>query len=148
MGHTIYSKYDPAAFGARAAKYIIDMGLDGLDVDLEGWGNDPNGADFLKAITKAAFETFQAAPGGKKYVISHAPEMPDFWHGTLYTAVMADREIFDMIDFVNVQMYNQLMFQNADQVFTKDIYDPAIGARLSVQGWGLSCGRRQLAELR
>jgi len=129
--HTIYSKYDPVAFGTRAAKYIIDLGLDGLDIDLEGWGNDPNGAAFLKSVTAAAFEAFQAA-GDKTYVLSHAPEMPDFWHGTLYTAVMADRKTFDMIDFVNVQMYNQLQFPSADHVFTKDIYDPSVGAPTSM----------------
>ena len=29
--------------------------------------------------------------GKSAYVISHAPEMPDFWHGSLYARLMADR---------------------------------------------------------
>lgn len=122
--HAIYSQYDPNAFGRRAAEYIIDLGLDGLDVDLEGWGNDPKAFDFLKSVTKSAFQTFKAA-GGKKYVISHAPEMPYFWRGKAYAALLSDRESFDMIDFVNVQMYNQVPFPSEDHVFTKDVYDPA-----------------------
>lgn len=130
--HTIYSKYDPVAFGVRAAKYIVELGLDGLDIDLEGWGNDVQGYSFLKAVTKGAFDYFKGL-GGERYVISHAPEMPDFWHGTLYAALLADREAFDMIDFVSVQMYNQLQFPSADHVFVKDMYDPAVGAPTSLQ---------------
>lgn len=126
--HSIYSKYDPLSFGRRAAKYVVDLGLDGLDIDLEGWGNDPNGYAFLKAATKGAFDYFKQLGDNKHYTITHAPEMPDFWHGTLYAALMSDKDAFDMIDFCNVQFYNQLEFPDADHVFTKDIYAPAIHA--------------------
>lgn len=131
--HSIYSKYDPTAFGRRAAKYVVDLGLDGLDIDLEGWGNDQNGANFLKAVTLGAYTYFKSEGAGKKYTISHAPEMPDFWHQSLYAAVLADTTTFNMIDFVNVQMYNQLQFPSTDYIFTKDIYAPAIGAPTCLQ---------------
>lgn len=124
--HTIYKKYDPTAFGVRAAKYIVDLGLDGLDIDLEGWGNDPDGTAFLKSMTAGAFNYFSHVSNGKKYVITHAPEMPDFWKGLTYAELMTDREAFDMIDFLNVQFYNQLQFPSSDYVFVKDIYDPAV----------------------
>lgn len=126
--HSIYSKYDPVAFGRRAAKYVVDLGLDGLDVDLEGWGNDPSGANFLKNVTRGAFDYFKKVSHDKKFAITHAPEMPDFWHRTLYTKVMADRATFDMIDFCNVQFYNQLMFPDLDHIYIQDMYDPTIGA--------------------
>lgn len=131
--HSIYSKYDPVAFGVRAAKYIVELGLDGLDIDLEGWGNDAHGYSFVKAVTKGAFDYFQGLGADKKYVISHAPEMPDFWTDRLYGALLADREAFDMIDFVSVQMYNQLMFPSADYVFVKDMYDPAVKSPTSLE---------------
>lgn len=123
--HGIYSKYDPVKFGARAAKYAADLGLDGIDIDLEGWGNDPKGFSFLKAATKGAYDYFSALGGNKHYVITHAPEMPDFWHEGLYMKLMADRESFDMIDFLNVQFYNQVPFPSSDHVFVKDIYSVA-----------------------
>lgn len=124
--HTIYSKYDPTAFGRRAAKYIVDLGLDGLDIDLEGFGNDPNAYNFLKDVTAGAHSYFASVPG--EYIITHAPEMPDFWHSTFYTKLAADREAFDMIAFFNVQMYNQLMFPDLDSLYIKPMYDPAIDA--------------------
>ena len=82
--HSVYTKYDAAAFGRRAAEYVIDLGLDGLDVDLEGWGADPRGAGaaFLGRLTQGARAAFAAADPHKKWVVTHAPEMPDFWHGT------------------------------------------------------------------
>jgi hypothetical protein len=36
--HGAYTKYDATLFGKRAAEYVIQLGLDGLDIDLEGWG--------------------------------------------------------------------------------------------------------------
>lgn len=122
--HEIYKKYDAAAFGTRAAQYVVDLGLDGLDVDLEGWGNDPSGAAFLKDLTLAARAHFDAAAGGP-YVLIHAPEMPDFWHDSLYMTLMADRAAFDAIDFCNVQFYNQIPFPDSAHVFTEDVYTPA-----------------------
>ena len=88
--HSIYSTYDARALGVRAAEYVIELGLDGLDVDLEGWGNDPRGYAFLKNATAGAFETFAAAasPALGPYTLSHAPEMPDFWRGTLYAVTI------------------------------------------------------------
>jgi len=41
---------------------------------------------------------------------------------------MADRKSFDMIDFVNVQFYNQISFPSADYVFVKDVYNPRMSA--------------------
>jgi chitinase len=126
--HAVWSRYAPAAFGARAAQYVIELGLDGLDIDLEGWGNDPNGAAFLIALTAGAHGIFAAASGARNYTISHAPEMPDFWHGSLYATLLADAAAFAQIDFVNVQMYNQLQFPNVSYLFVDDIYPPAVDA--------------------
>merc|ERR1712151_214987 len=116
--------YNPSLFGARAAKYAADLGLDGLDIDLEGFGNEPGGGAFLKAMTKGAFDYFAQLSDGKKYTLTHAPQMPYFWHGQLYMELMADREYFDMIDFLNVQFYNQIPFPSDDYIYNKDIYDP------------------------
>lgn len=149
--HDLYKKYDAGRLGARAAQYVADLGLDGLDIDLEHWGNDPDGAAFLRALTKGAHAYFAGLPGGKHYVLTHAPEMPDFWHGVLYMELMADREYFDMIDFVNVQMYNQIQFPSQDHVFNKDVYDPRVNAptclrSIAVGMSNASSGNISLAE--
>jgi hypothetical protein len=132
--HDIYKTYDPTAFGARAAKYVVDLGLDGLDIDLEGWGNDAEGYAFLKSMTAGAFNHFAKSGRGKHYVLTHAPEVPDFWGGNLYMALMADRDAFDMIDFLNVQFYNQIPYPTKDHVFTKGIYSPLSKAPTSLAG--------------
>lgn len=149
----LYKQYDAGVLGARAAQYVADLGLDGLDIDLEHWGNDPGGAAFLRALTRGAHGYFAGLPGGKRYVLTHAPEMPDFWNGVLYMELMADREYFDMIDFVNVQMYNQIQFPSRDYVFIKDVYDPRVNAptclgSIAVGVSNASSGRISLAEAR
>jgi len=97
-------------------------------------GNDPNGARFLGALTKGARAAFKAADPAKKWVVTHAPELPDFWHSSLYAALMADRETFDLIDFCNVQFYNQIPFKNDDAIFTVPTYSPAEKAPTSLTG--------------
>ncbi len=37
--HSIYSLYIPCDFGVLAASYVLELGLDGLDVNLEGRGS-------------------------------------------------------------------------------------------------------------
>ena len=180
--------FDPEAFGRRAAEYVIDLGLDGLDIDLEGWstwvgvgvkearedhhdalwhwrhndvafqfrtashavqssnngsrskGNniglresnwvvDDNGPDFVKRLTMAVRERFHKAhkEGEPPYILSHAPQLPDFHKGRTYEHLLADQEFFDAIDFINVQFYNQFVFDSNAQIFTEDIYPPEAG---------------------
>jgi len=78
--HSVYMHYDVTLFGSCAAKYAADLGLDGFDIDLEGWGNDPTGSAFLKAATKEDFDHFAQLGDGKRHILTHAPEMPYFWH--------------------------------------------------------------------
>jgi hypothetical protein len=67
--HSIYMKYDPTAFGTRAAEYALDLGLDGLDIDLEGWGNDPRGPAYISNLTLAVRARFDAEADGKRRVV-------------------------------------------------------------------------------
>lgn len=57
--------------------------------------------------------------------------MPDFWRGCSYEKFLADPKVLAAVDFVNIQMYNQVPFPDAAHVFTKDIYDPASKAPTS-----------------
>ena len=123
---------------------MLSLGLDGLDVDLEGWGSDPNGRAYLTNLTLAARAEFEkrgpppspllqhrseAVPRAPpRMLISHAPEVPDFWRGNPYERLLADPAVLDAIDFLNLQFYNQIPFPDQEHIFTKDVYPPAAGA--------------------
>ena len=155
--HGIYTKYDPGALGARAAAYVVELGLDGIDIDLEGWGNDPNAFTFLKAVTAGARAYFNSSGDGRAYIISHAPEMPDYWHGVdgrghLYSALMADSVAFSQIDFFNVQFYNQIPYPSTAYLFTENVYDPSVDApsclrSIAVEVANMTGGRLSWAQV-
>jgi hypothetical protein len=74
----VWYQYDPTSLGQRAAEYVMDAELDGLDIDLEGFPNDGSGTPWLKELTGAVHATFakaSEAQGRKKYLISHAPQV-------------------------------------------------------------------------
>ena len=117
--------FGAAALGKKAATFVLDLGLDGLDVDLEGLPNDGRAVLFLKTLTDAARSTFDAVPGGKKFLLSHAPQMPDFYDGTnSYALLAADAQALAQIDFFNVQFYNQNMYASDASLFNEDDLNP------------------------
>ncbi|MDJ0825435.1 MAG: glycosyl hydrolase family 18 protein [Rhodobacter sp.] len=94
-----------AEFGAAAAKFAVQYGLDGVDFDLEDpmYGSDPETAiRWTVDATKAARDAFPDA------ILTHAPQAPYFsqaYGGAPYLAV--NEVVGDLIDAYNVQFYNQ-----------------------------------------
>ena len=195
-----WPNFDPDAFGSALADTVVKLGLDGVDIDLEGWsrwvgadgkqpgsstaggatgsvnirfqnengthfietahngtreGNnigrkdanwvvDTNGPHFVKRLTLAIRKRFEKefsflADSNKakeepelyrpeRFFLSHAPQLPDFHKGKTYEGLLADPEFFDAVDFINVQFYNQFVFDSNEYIFTKDIYPNQIGA--------------------
>ena len=130
--------WDPVEMGNRAAQYVLDLGLDGIDVDLEGWSKwasgrevakqkwiiDERGPSFMKKLTLAIREKFDAASPNERLIISHAPQLPDFHKDKTYQFLLSDRKFWAATDFVNLQFYNQFLFPTNEHIYNIDIYPP------------------------
>ena len=130
--------WDPVEMGNRAAQYVLDLGLDGIDIDLEGWSKwrnapevakqkwviDERGPGFMKKLTMAIREKFDAASPKERLLISHAPQLPDFHKDKTYQFLLSDRKFWNAVDFVNVQFYNQFLFPSNEHIYNIDIYPP------------------------
>ena len=108
------------------------------------WVVDTNGPNFVKRLTLAIRKrydqeysflgdshTAKRAPERyrpERFLLSHAPQLPDFHKGRTYEGLLADAEFFDAVDFINVQFYNQFVFDTNTYIFTKDIYPNQAGA--------------------
>lgn len=103
-----------AEYAAQACQFAVDNDLDGVDFDIElspgnnGPFQDGTMQQFIIDGTQKCREVF-AANGRSDNLISHAPQGPYFgdWAGPTkgYTEVLVNHP--DLIDFVNVQYYNQ-----------------------------------------
>jgi len=99
---------DPVQCGKNLAQFVIANQLDGVDLDWEDNDamNAGKGEDWLISITKTLRELL---PQGK-YIISHAPQAPYFMGKPQYPNggyLTVDAAVGDLIDFYNVQFYNQ-----------------------------------------
>ena len=108
------------------------------------WVVDTNGPNFIKRLSLAIRKRYDSevsflADANKakrlperyrpeRFLLSHAPQLPDFHKGRTYAGLLADAEFFDAVDFMNVQFYNQFVFDTNTYIFTKDIYPNQPGA--------------------
>ena len=85
------------------------------------WVVDTSGPNFVKRLTLAIRKRFdkefsflgdshmaKKAPERyrpERFLLSHAPQLPDFHSGKTYEGLLADAEFFDAVDFINVQFY-------------------------------------------
>lgn len=97
---------DPTALGKTIAQFVKDNGLDGVDVDYEemdlfGQGKSAN---WLIDLTKS----LRAELPSPDYLITHAPVAPWF-NAQIYPEgyTKIHQQVGDLIDFYNVQFYNQ-----------------------------------------
>ncbi len=106
------SPIDGATYGQKLADFVKQYQLDGADLDIEDNDAYANYAD--KAI-QWTVDTTKALRNalGQNAVITHAPQAPYFspnygspQHG--YSAYLGiDKQVGDLIDFYNIQFYNQ-----------------------------------------
>ncbi|KAN0061753.1 hypothetical protein ACQY0O_005745 [Thecaphora frezii] len=102
--------------GKEIAAWVKKMGLDGVDVDYEEFDlfNQGKSTRWLIDLTKS----LRAELPSPDYIITHAPVAP--WFNTNlykdggYTKI--HKEVGSMIDFYNVQYYNQDTYETCDSL--------------------------------
>lgn len=122
--YPLLSGGDPVDIGNKVADFVKQYNLDGVDVDYEDSGSFENaaagGEDFLITLTKTLREKLPSP----QYVITHAPQAPYFTTASNYpngAYLKVHKEVGDMIDFYNVQFYNQGAgyYEDCDGLFEK-----------------------------
>ncbi|GJJ10720.1 hypothetical protein Clacol_004947 [Clathrus columnatus] len=100
---------DPIATANNMANFVIDYGLDGIDVDYEDFqainAGNGEGEAWIINFTK---QLRTRLPKGK-YILTHAPVAPWFSPGRFSGGayVKVNKEVGDLIDWYNIQFYNQ-----------------------------------------
>ncbi|KAJ3378006.1 hypothetical protein HDU84_008029 [Entophlyctis sp. JEL0112] len=98
---------DAVSTANSLASYVIKNGFDGADIDWEdssAFNANGDGEAWLITFTRQLRANLPSP-----YLISHAPQAPYFspgmYHKGAYLAI--DSSVGDLIDFYNVQFYNQ-----------------------------------------
>ncbi|KAH7890780.1 glycoside hydrolase family 18 protein [Phlebopus sp. FC_14] len=99
---------DPTTTANNLAAFVIQYGLDGVDVDYE----DFNAINAMNGEAETWLSTFTTALRAKlpqgQYIVTHAPVAP--WFSPTYTSgayLKVDQTVGSLIDWYNVQFYNQ-----------------------------------------
>jgi len=103
------SGVDPVKCGTDLANFVKTNQLDGVDLDWEDNAamEAGKGEAWLISITKTLRNLLPKSQG---YIISHAPQAPYFMGTSKYPNggyLTIDKAVGDMIDFYNIQFYNQ-----------------------------------------
>ncbi|KAJ3257760.1 hypothetical protein HDU77_002556 [Chytriomyces hyalinus] len=96
---------DPIEDARMLAEFVQRNGLDGVDIDWEDGPSLGNGGEeWLITLTRELREQLPSP-----YLITHAPQAPHFSPGLYYGGayITVDQEAGHLIDFYNVQYYNQ-----------------------------------------
>ncbi|NER86825.1 glycosyl hydrolase family 18 protein [Moorena sp. SIO3A2] len=94
---------DPFEYGYELAKYAKKYNFDGVDFDIE---NFPNGSPDLTSEW-LAIATREVKWEYPEAIISHAPQAPYFSPAQSFGYLEVNEKVGDLIDFYNIQYYNQ-----------------------------------------
>ena len=132
------------ACGENLAQFVIDMQLDGVDLDYED--NDAMSAGtavpWLIELMEAMLKKFKAT--GRRYIITNAPQAPYFINGNypmnyveFHDTILSDgSKVGDNIDSYLVQFYNQ----------GSTTYDDHTTLFVTSNGWSLGTSVNEIAE--
>jgi len=100
---------DPTQVCSKLAQFVIDNNLDGVDLDYEDSAAFNANGDGEKWLITCTQVLRQRLPEGQ-YLLTHAPQGPYFTTDALYpqgSYLKIDREVGSLIDWYNLQYYNQ-----------------------------------------
>ncbi|KIJ53594.1 glycoside hydrolase family 18 protein [Sphaerobolus stellatus SS14] len=106
---------DPTALAQWMAEWVKAYNLDGIDIDYEDFNAVWSGAsvDWLSTFTQVLRDNL---PQGE-YFITHAPVAPWFCAAGGNSMVEVNNRVGGLIDWYNVQFYNQLdQYQNCESL--------------------------------
>ncbi|KAG1746540.1 glycoside hydrolase family 18 protein [Suillus paluster] len=96
--------YDPTTIANDLAAFVLEYGLDGVDIDYE----DFNAMNAMNGSAETWLTTFTTALRAKlplgQYILTHAPVAP--WFSTQYTSgayLTVNKNVGSLIDWYNVQ---------------------------------------------
>ncbi|KAJ7760585.1 glycoside hydrolase family 18 protein [Mycena metata] len=100
---------NPVTLATTMANWVIEFGLDGIDVDYEDFPAFNGGTGSAEAwLISFTTQLRTLLPAGQ-YILTHAPVAPWFsptiWGGGGYLKV--HKSVGNLIDWYNVQFYNQ-----------------------------------------
>ncbi|KAJ3054211.1 hypothetical protein HDU99_007825, partial [Rhizoclosmatium hyalinum] len=100
---------DPVATANQLADFVVNNLLDGADIDWEDNDSMNNGSGEAWLIKFT--QTLRQRLPSPRYIISHAPQAPYFFENKAQypngAYLTVHRAVGDLIDFYNVQFYNQ-----------------------------------------
>ncbi|KAJ3206700.1 hypothetical protein HDU82_004345 [Entophlyctis luteolus] len=100
---------DPVTTATNLAAFVKANQLDGCDIDYED--NTAMNGGTAEAWLITFMQTLRAQLPSGQYVVSHAPQAPYFFVNTAQypngAYITVDRSVGSLIDFYNVQFYNQ-----------------------------------------
>ncbi|KAJ3074173.1 hypothetical protein HDU98_011925 [Podochytrium sp. JEL0797] len=100
---------DPVKVATNLANWVIANQLDGADIDYEDSAAFENGS--AEAWLTSFTTTLRQLLPSPRYIISHAPQAPYFVTNTAQypkgAYLTVDKNVGSLIDFYNVQFYNQ-----------------------------------------
>ncbi|KAG8214863.1 glycoside hydrolase family 18 protein [Butyriboletus roseoflavus] len=103
------SGYDPVTTANTMAAWVIQYGLQGIDVDYEDFAAFDIGNGSAETWLISFTQQLRTQLPQGNYILTHAPVAPWFspnvWSGGGYLAV--HKSVGSMIDWYNVQFYNQ-----------------------------------------
>ncbi|KAI0767007.1 chitinase [Fomes fomentarius] len=104
---------DPVSTATQFAQFVLDTGLDGIDVDYEDLDAINRGDGAAEQWVTTFTQTLrQTLPQGQ-FILSHAPLAPWLSPNAQFAAgayLTIHKNVGNLIDFYNIQFYNQGLY--------------------------------------
>ncbi|KAH9932818.1 chitinase [Epithele typhae] len=108
---------DPVDTANTMAQFVLDQGLDGIDVDYEDLDAMNKGDGAAETWVTTFTQTLRGKLPVGQFILSHAPLAPWLapnaqFGGGAYVTI--NKNVGDQIDFYNIQFYNQGLYADCD----------------------------------
>ncbi|KAI1792601.1 glycoside hydrolase [Ganoderma leucocontextum] len=115
------SNADPVGTGNTMAKFVKDNKLDGIDVDYEDLQAMNKGDGAAEKWVTTFTQTLRKTLPTGQFILTHAPLAPWLAPNNQFAAgayVTINKNVGSLIDWYNVQFYNQGLYANCEGLLT------------------------------